>query len=107
MYARCPYTIVFTTNELKGKATTRNNQVCQLQVVTVVNSERWHHLWFLVRCKLQCAMHDVLNEKKSRIPLVVFLPMKLGFVVRSNESKFLFDITTISLSAVVVTDTRA
>ena len=25
----------FTTNELKGKATTRNNQVCQLQVVTV------------------------------------------------------------------------
>ena len=26
---------VFTTNELKGKATTRNNQVGQLQVVTV------------------------------------------------------------------------
>ena len=56
---------VFPTNELKGKgdhkeqsslSTTGGHSVHAVVNVHVVKSERWLHLWFLIRCRLQCAM---------------------------------------------------
>ena len=35
----------------------------------VVNSERWLHLWFLVRCRLQCAMNKQLMSIGGEIAL--------------------------------------
>ena len=39
-------------------STTDGHSVRAVVNVHVVNSERWLHLWFLVRCRLQCAMNN-------------------------------------------------
>ena len=58
---------LFTKNELKGKgyykehsglSTAGGHSVRAVVNVHVVNSERLLHLWFLVRCRLQCAMNN-------------------------------------------------
>ena len=61
---------VLTRNELKGKgyhkeqsglSTTGGHSVRAVVNVHVVNSERWLHLWFLIRCRLQCAYEQLMS----------------------------------------------
>ena len=44
--------------EQSGLSTTNGHSVRAVVNVHEVNSERWLHLWFLIRCKLQCAMNN-------------------------------------------------
>ena len=44
--------------EQSGLSTAGGNSVLAVVNVHVVNSGRWLHLWFLVRCRLQCAMNN-------------------------------------------------
>ena len=44
--------------EQSGLSTTGGHSVRAVVNVHVVNSERWLHLWFLVRCRVQCAVNN-------------------------------------------------
>ena len=61
---------VFTTIELKGKgyhkeqsglSTTGGHSVRAVVNVHVVNSERWLHLWFLMRCEASVCDEQLMN----------------------------------------------
>ena len=44
--------------EHSGLSTTGGHSVRAVVNVNVVISEMWLHLWFLIRCRLQCAMDN-------------------------------------------------